>query len=101
MPKPVVHRAQEILEQLEEDTARSPGQAHASRDSGDPSVTDTFGREKGPRSGKQKAQVLQLPLFQTSSPVEEAIKAMDVNALTPIEALTRLYELQQMAGEQE
>jgi hypothetical protein len=31
--------------------------------------------------------------------VEEAIRALDVNALTPIEALTRLYELQQMAGE--
>lgn len=87
MPKPVVHRAQEILEQLEGDAARSPGQARSLREPAS---------GEGPRSGKQRVEVLQLPLFETSSPVEEALKAMDVNALTPIEALTRLYELQQM-----
>jgi DNA mismatch repair protein MutS len=75
MPRPVVHRAEEILEQLERDAARSPGQA------------------------KPKPEVLQLPLFGAASPAVEALKSLDINALTPIEALTRLYELQKMALE--
>jgi DNA mismatch repair protein MutS len=95
MPKPVVHRAQEILEQLEQNTARTPDrQIH------EPATTGDRERGQGPGSRKQQVEVLQLPLFQSSSPVEEALKAIDVNALTPIEALTRLYELQQMANEQ-
>jgi DNA mismatch repair protein MutS len=98
MPRPVVHRAQEILDQLEQNAARGPGQGHAIR-----GTLEGPGARRGdrePRADQQQAEVLQLPLFQTNSPVEEALKAMDVNALTPIEALTRLYELQQMANEQ-
>ncbi len=83
MPRPVVHRAEEILEQLEHDAARSPVKAR-----------------RGPGPGR-KAEVLQLPLFNTTSPVLEELKSMDVNTLTPIEALTRLYELQKMAQEVE
>ena len=83
MPRPVVHRAEEILEQLEREAARSPGKAR-----------------RDPRLGAAEVEVLQLPLFNTTSPVVEELKAMDVNALTPIEALTRLYELQKMALEE-
>jgi DNA mismatch repair protein MutS len=75
MPRPVVHRAEEILDQLEREAARTPGKP------------------------QRKVEVLQLPLFGTSSPALEALKSLDVNALTPIEALTRLYELQNMATE--
>jgi DNA mismatch repair protein MutS len=77
MPKPVIHRAEQILERLESDAARSPGPA------------------------RPKAEVLQLPLFGTTSPALEALQSLDVNSLTPIEALTRLYELQRMAGGEE
>jgi DNA mismatch repair protein MutS len=83
MPRPVVHRAEEILEQLEQEAARSPGKA----------------RREGRKADAYAVKVLQLPLFGTTSPVVEELKAMDVNALTPIEALTRLYELQKMALE--
>jgi DNA mismatch repair protein MutS len=76
MPRPVVHRAEEILEQLERDAARSPG------------------------TPQRKFEVLQLPLFNTTNPIAEALKSLDVNALSPIEALTRLYELQRMAQEE-
>jgi DNA mismatch repair protein MutS len=99
MPRPVVHRAQEILEQLENDAARSPGQGRGPQAPA-PSAKAPM-RSGGPRSGKGKVEVLQLPLFQTTSPVEEALKSMDVNALTPIEALTRLYELQKMVDDRE
>ncbi|MBN1641832.1 MAG: DNA mismatch repair protein MutS [Anaerolineae bacterium] len=75
MPRPVVHRAEEILEQLERDAARSPSKP------------------------QPKADVLQLSLFGATHPVVDAIRALDVNSLTPIEALTRLYELQHMASE--
>jgi DNA mismatch repair protein MutS len=88
MPRPVVHRAEEILEQLERDAARSPGQTRRGPES------------RHPVPG-HKVEVLQLPLFNTTSPILEELKSMDVNTLTPIEALTRLYELQKMAQESE
>jgi DNA mismatch repair protein MutS len=100
MPRPVVHRAQEILEQLEQDTARSPGQGRTAQTPA-PGTAKASAASRGPRSGQGKVEVLQLPLFQTTSPVEEALKSMDVNALTPIEALTRLYELQQMVDDRD
>jgi len=74
MPKPVIHRAEQILEQLERDAARSPSPA------------------------RPRAEVLQLSLFNTTNPALETLQSLDVNSLTPIEALTRLYELQRMAG---
>ncbi|MFN2134251.1 MAG: DNA mismatch repair protein MutS [Anaerolineae bacterium] len=76
MPRPVIHRAEQILEQLERDAARSPSQA------------------------PPRAEMLQLSLFGTASPALEALQSLDVNSLTPIEALTRLYELQRMAADE-
>jgi DNA mismatch repair protein MutS len=83
MPRPVVHRAEEILAQLEREAARTPG------------------KPAGGMYPPRKAEVLQLPLFGTPNPALEALRSLDVNALTPIEALTRLYELQKMATENE
>jgi DNA mismatch repair protein MutS len=87
MPRPVVHRAEEILGQLEQEASRSPAQAHHT----------VAPSEVRPKS--RQLEVLQLPLFATTNPVVEELKTLDVNALTPIEALTRLYELHQMAQE--
>jgi DNA mismatch repair protein MutS len=83
IPKPVIHRAEEILDQLERETARSP------------SVVE---RQRKRRS---RVEVLQLPLFNTANPVVDELKALDVNALTPIEALTKLFELQKLAQKDE
>jgi len=74
MPRPVIHRAEQILEQLERDAARSPSQA------------------------PPRAEMLQLSLFGAANPALEALRSLDVNSLTPIEALTRLYELQRIAS---
>jgi DNA mismatch repair protein MutS len=88
MPRPVIHRAEEILAQLEQESSRAP-------------VPPRRGAPPdGPTARTPKAQVLQLPLFATASPVVAELKALDVNALTPIEALTRLYKLQKMALEE-
>jgi DNA mismatch repair protein MutS len=72
LPKVVIHRAQEILEKLEEGSSRVP-------------------------SGRlQDVPGQQLPLFQVAShPVLEKLRELDLTAMTPLEALNKLYELQQ------
>ncbi len=72
LPKPVIHRAEEILEELEEE-ARAPG------------------------STRRTIEVRQLALFATGSPVLEELRELDVSAMTPLEAISRLYELQKKA----
>jgi DNA mismatch repair protein MutS len=68
MPAPVIDRAREVLAALEA----------AAKD--------------GP---KRRAAAPQLPLLasQTPSEVEAALAALDLDSLTPLQALTRLYEL--------
>ncbi|MGD8623191.1 MAG: DNA mismatch repair protein MutS [Anaerolineae bacterium] len=74
LPKPVIHRAQEILEELEQE-ARAPG------------------------STRRTIEVRQLPLFAGSSPVVDELKQLDVSAMTPLDAISKLYELQRKAEE--
>jgi DNA mismatch repair protein MutS len=68
LPRPVVQRAQEILAQLETD-------AGAVRATGAPLVK-------------------QLTFLPDSHPLLQELQAIDVTALTPLEALNRLYEWQ-------
>jgi DNA mismatch repair protein MutS len=69
LPKPVIHRAEEILEELEQE-ARAPG------------------------SPRPTIYVRQLPLFATANPLLEELKDLDVSAMTPLDAISKLYELQ-------
>ncbi len=76
LPKSVIRRAQEILQELESE------------------------QEKHRGKGKKaiiEPQSLQLSIFNEPSEVEEAIKALDIDAMSPIEALNKLYELKQKA----
>jgi len=82
LPRSVVHRAQEVLLELEEDSRR----AQAKRS------------PKG-RRRPQGAMPLQLPLLGQKPPLLEELEKLDINSLTPLEALTKLYELQQKARE--
>jgi DNA mismatch repair protein MutS len=79
LPKSVVHRAQEVLEELEEDSSRTRGVA------------------KGRRRKKEPAP--QLSLFGQKSPLLDELEKLEIDSLTPLEALTRLYELQKKARE--
>jgi DNA mismatch repair protein MutS len=72
LPKPVIHRAEEILEGLEEE-ARAPGVK--------------------PRT----IQVRQLPLFEVGDPIRAELEKLDISAMTPLEAISKLYELQKKA----
>jgi len=79
LPKSVVHRAQEVLEELEEDSSRTRTVA------------------KGRRRKQEPVQ--QLSFFGQKPPLLEELEKLDIDSLTPLEALTKLYELQKKARE--
>ena len=68
LPKPVIRRAEELLEELEQ------GQ-----------------HDHATRSNLEEAP-LQLSLFGGKNPVLEELEDLDVNALSPLEALNKLFE---------
>jgi DNA mismatch repair protein MutS len=72
LPKPVLLRAQEILEELESTKARGP--------------TRTVRAESA----------TQLPLFRDDGLARE-IAELDVDSMTPLQAITKLYELVERA----
>jgi len=74
LPSPVIHRAEEILKDLEKATQRVPA-----------------------GSGRRVIKVQQLALFQEPHPVLEELRKLDVMSMSPLEALNKLYELQQKA----
>jgi DNA mismatch repair protein MutS len=74
LPRSVLHRAREVLDELETDGRQGK---HVKR----------------PREPAQ-----QMPLFGGKSAVEEELKELDLDGLTPLEALNKLYELRKKAG---
>jgi DNA mismatch repair protein MutS len=81
LPKPVVHRAQEVLAELEGDSRKAKTRLPLKR-----------------RRSEVPAQ--QLSFFGQKSPVIEELEKLDINSLTPLEALVKLYELQKKAREE-
>ena len=75
LPRPVIRRAEEILKNLEQEVQRSPAGSVPRR------VT----------------QAQQLALFPASHPVLDDLKALDVSAMSPLEAINKLFELQEKA----
>ncbi|MBI2872645.1 MAG: DNA mismatch repair protein MutS [Chloroflexi bacterium] len=77
LPRSVLNRAWEVLRRLEmgDHTAQAPRRR---------------ARDTGPG---------QLPLFGAASSVLEDLLRLDVSSLTPLEAINKLYELQQRAKE--
>jgi DNA mismatch repair protein MutS len=63
-------------------------------------------REAGPAAAppsdarvQTTTRTLQLSLFEAEEhPALKALRKLDVTTMTPVEALTRLYELQRQAG---
>jgi len=74
LPPAVIHRAEEILKDLEGASQRT---------------------QVG--TGTRVIRVKQLPLFGGTHPVVEELRSLDVVAMSPLEALTKLFELQQKA----
>jgi DNA mismatch repair protein MutS len=82
LPRSVVHRAQEVLVELEGDHERM-----------------ATGRDNKERRRGAKVLPPQLPLFGQQSPLIDELKELDIDSLTPLEAITRLYELRKKAKE--
>ena len=83
LPNKVVNRANEILEQLEVGNSKSP-------------------ISEGSKPAKKKPEAVQLSLFQLDDPILEAVRDeinhLDINNLTPIEALNKLNEIKKIVG---
>ncbi|MDE6857826.1 MAG: DNA mismatch repair protein MutS, partial [Alistipes sp.] len=95
MPKSVVGRAEEILKSLEVVYGNNeivPTQSP--RKKKQPSVRDA--------AEKSDAAGMQLSMFQLDDPVlvqiRDQIKGLDINSLTPIEALNKLNEIKKITG---
>ena len=80
LPRPVVHRAREVLDELEESSRAV--------------VTKSSSRKR-----RKEVAAPQLSFFGQKPPVLEELEKLDIESLTPLEALTRLYELQKKARE--
>jgi len=70
VPKPVIHRAEDLLTQLE---------------------SGEF------RPGTEKPEPFQPVLFADEHPIVKALQGLDISAMTPLEAINKLYELQKQA----
>ena len=77
LPRAVVNRAWEVLEELE-----GPGSNRKS---------------PAKRSSKSELAARQMPLFQPDQPLTDAVLNLDIPNLTPLEAINKLYELQERA----
>jgi len=75
LPRPVIQRAQEVLSELEE------GRDH---------------RQPSPRRTPREAAV-QLSFLGSNHALLEELASLDVDGLSPLEAITKLYELREKA----
>jgi len=78
LPKSVVQRAHQVLDDLEGDS-----------------------QKKAPSKGLRRQEpAQQISFFGQESPLLAELEKLDINSLTPLEALTKLYELQKKAREE-
>ncbi len=75
LPRSVIHRAEEVLSALESNRQQNG-------------------------SPRKATQPQQLSLLANSSPILDELVQLEVDAITPLEALTKLYELRKKAEEE-
>ena len=76
LPKSVIHRAEEVLDGLENGTGKKP-------------------KQKTHRTSDSLSE--QISLFGTTPPVIKDLESINIDSLSPLEAITKLYELQKKA----
>ncbi len=77
MPRAVVRRAEDILAELEHDSAAI--------------------RERNRSTMTAHSDTYQMQLFGANHPVIERIRELELDAISPLEAITRLYELKELS----
>ena len=82
LPKSVLHRAHDVLTQLESDHHTKPPQSH-----------------RRARGRLTEAAPEQISLFGQRPPRIDELLKLDLDSLTPLEAINKLYELQRKAKE--
>ena len=92
LPRPVIHRAQEVLAELE-------GDRHPPSTGSFDELRTASGHRRGRSQPKAPPSPAQLPLLGERSPALEELSRLDISSLTPLEAITKLYELQKKAKE--
>ncbi|MGQ9572317.1 MAG: DNA mismatch repair protein MutS [Dehalococcoidia bacterium] len=73
LPRPVVQRAQEVLSELEDK------------------------RDRLPTRRRPREAAVQLPLLGANQALVEELASLDVDSLTPLQAITKLFELREKA----
>lgn len=113
MPKSIVSRANAILKQLEADNAGvgvdesgAESSAEAPAENAAATTVTSVKRRKGGKlstrniAGQSSAQGVQLSFFQLDDPVlcqiRDEIIGLDINNLTPVEALNKLNEIKKI-----
>ena len=93
VPQDVIRNAKEQLSHLE-------GGAAPARPAADHTALAPAEPEKQPRSARVSEPVMQADMFASLEPskVEECLADLDVDGLTPRDALNRLYELKELLG---
>jgi DNA mismatch repair protein MutS len=76
LPRPVLHRAREVLAELETDN-----------------------NNVKPAKKKPQEPAAQISLFGEKSELEKELAGLNIDGMTPLEALNKLYELKKKAGE--
>lgn len=105
MPPRVIDRAKAVLEDLERQRrgTSSEGSGGLSADTPDTSGVSAPGtkRGRGRHTGSEEG-AMQLSFFQLDDPVlkeiRDQIRGLDINSLTPIEALNKLNEIKKLSG---
>ncbi|MBI2862563.1 MAG: DNA mismatch repair protein MutS, partial [Chloroflexi bacterium] len=77
VPRAVTRRARELLERLERER-QSPAPSRRGRTA-------------------PSSETLQIPLFGPAHPVVEELSQLDIDSMTPLEAIAKLYELRRRA----
>ena len=93
VPQDVIRNAKEQLSHLE-------GGAAPARPAADHAAVAPAEPEKQPRTARVSEPVMQADMFASLEPskVEECLADLDVDGLTPRDALNRLYELKELLG---
>ena len=88
MPRSIVNRAEEVLKQLEEDNSTVG------------SETVSLNGKKMSETQQKKDDGMQLSFFQLDDPVlcqiRDEILGLDINHLTPVEALNKLSDIKKI-----
>jgi len=103
MPPVVVERANEIMKELESGSRGSSSTVDSSTDSASvSSVPSVRGIKTSKPTKKSNVDGIQLSFFNLEDPVlmqiRDEIKRIDINTLTPIEALNKLNEIKKICG---